>query len=99
MINRSDLMEDIRTKRDLNHWAWKDCKKDTWVNLKDYYMVTDKIWNKYGLGKKRGMFCIDCLEQRLGHKLGTDEITFCPLNLDNPYTFKIIKKSYNKVKK
>lgn len=92
MTNRNDLIEDRRTKKELNHWACKDCGKDTWVDLKDYYMVEDKTWDKYGLGKKCGMLCINCLEQRLGHKLGTHEITFCPLNLDNPYTFKIIKK-------
>ena len=98
-MNRSDFIEDIRTKKELKHWACKDCRKDTWVDLKDYYMVTDEIWNKYGIKEKRGMLCVKCLEKRLGHKLGIKEITFCPLNLDNPYTYEIIKKVIDKVKK
>ena len=97
-MNRGDFIEDIRAKKEKKHWACVDCKKDTWANVKDYYMVEDKIWDKYGSGL-RTMLCIQCLEKRIGHKLGIKEITFCPLNFDNPYTFKIIKKVISNVKK
>ena len=97
-IKRGDFIKDIRTKKEKRHWNCFDCDKDTWQDLRDYYMVEDDIWDKYAPGL-RVMLCLKCLEKRLGHKLGIKEITFCPLNLDNPYTFKIIKKVISNVKK
>lgn len=94
---RSEYYIDERTKKEKKHWTCVDCGKDTWDNPRDYYMVKDKVWNKYGLRDVRGMICVGCFESRLGHKLKITEITLCPLNFENPYTVKIIRKS--KVKK
>lgn len=38
------------TKEDKKLFECKDCKKDTSIDAKDYYMVRANIWNKYGLG-------------------------------------------------
>lgn len=67
-----------------------DCGKDTWVSVKDYYMVKDCIWEKYAWDVGEGMLCVDCMEERIGHKLTKNELTLCLLNYDNPYTREII---------
>jgi len=68
----------------------KDCNKDCLINDKDYYVVTNEIWDHYGVSK--GMLCMDCLESRIGHKLTKDEILPCILTeVWNSYTSAILK--------
>jgi hypothetical protein len=64
-----------------------DCGKDTWKDDKDYYMIKNDMWDKYGVGEK--MLCMKCIETRLGHKLTRADITDCPLNRMNYYTSKL----------
>jgi len=45
--------------RDINRWICKDCGKDCFLDDKDYYMVSHKLWDKIGVGD--GMLCMDCL--------------------------------------
>ena len=59
-------------------WKCVDCGKDTFVDNKDYYMVTFDLWKKFGVGER--VLCIDCMEDRLGHKLNKEDILDCPLN-------------------
>lgn len=62
----------------------KDCGKDTFVDDKDYFMVTHAVWAQHGVGA--GMLCMDCMEKRLGRKLVKADILSCPLTRFNPYT-------------
>jgi hypothetical protein len=78
--------------RDINTWLCKDCGIDTFKGAKNYYMVTDLVWNKYGLGEKRGMLCIKCLETRMDRKLQKKDILDCPLTRENPYTKELLLK-------
>lgn len=61
-----------------------DCGKDTFVDDKDYFMVTHDLWAQHGVG--RGLLCMDCMEKRLGRKLVRADIIPCPVTLSNPYT-------------
>ena len=74
-----------------DNWLCEDCGKDCFVGNVDYYMVKHDIWHKYGLGESRGMLCMSCIEERIGHKLTKDDILDCPLTRHyNPYTSKIL---------
>ncbi len=79
----------LNKKSNPNHWFCKDCGKDTYIDEKDYYMVTEKIWKKFGLNG-RGMLCMNCMELRLGRKLIKTDLRKCDLNNWNYYTQKIL---------
>lgn len=73
-----------------NEWYCRECGKDCFRNPIDYYMLKDDIWFKIN-GKFKGMLCMECLENRLGHKLTSEEILRCPLTEEtNPYTKHIL---------
>jgi len=83
-------MKDSRKVTKKSQWLCSDCGKDTIVDNKDYYMVSHEIWKKFGVGDK--MLCMDCMEDRLCHKLTKEDISDCPLNtIINEYTMKILK--------
>jgi hypothetical protein len=69
----------------------KDCKKETLdAHTKDYYMVTDALWSKFGVGKE--FLCMDCIEHRMGHKIRKEDLSDCFLNSElNPYTKTILE--------
>lgn len=46
----------------------RDCSFDT-LKGAEYYMVSDEVWSKAGMGARSGMLCIGCLETRLGRPL------------------------------
>ena len=72
-----------------DRWLCKDCGKDCFIDDKDYYMVNHEMWNKYGVGTD--MLCMDCMEERIGHKLTANDILRCPLTESfNPYTKAIL---------
>jgi DNA-directed RNA polymerase subunit RPC12/RpoP len=84
----------------------KDCKKDVFVDDKDWYMVTADVWNTYGLGgsvdlgdgrwqnvdpkKPSGYLCMTCMEERLGRKIQKEDLLDCPLNTTFNYYTKSI---------
>jgi len=75
--------------RNIEHWSCKDCGKDCFIDNKDYYVVTNELWNKIGVGDD--MLCMDCLEERLEHKLTIEDIYLCPLTeVFNDYTKEIL---------
>lgn len=75
----------------INSFLCKDCGKDTSVDDKDYYMVTNEVWEKYGFGRKKGMLCMDCLEERMGRKLQKKDILICSVTTEwNYYTASIL---------
>lgn len=81
-------MVDERTPEQKKHFECVDCNKDT-MNSVDYYMVTDAVWEKHGVGND--MLCIGCIEKRIGHKLKANDLVHCPVNLHyNPYTISIL---------
>jgi hypothetical protein len=57
------------------HCAW--CGVDT-VEIDEWYMVTDTIWNTYGPAD--GCACIGCLVARMGRQLQPDDFKDVPLN-------------------
>jgi hypothetical protein len=49
------------------------------------YMVNNDIWDKYGEGLNT--LCLNCLEQRMGHKISKSDISDfknAPVNIHNP---------------
>jgi len=74
-----------------DRWLCKDCGKDCFVDNKDYYMVNNEIWKKHGVGT--GVLCMDCMEERIGHKLTVNDILPCPLTESfNSYTKAILNR-------
>jgi hypothetical protein len=70
-------------------WLCASCGKDCYLDDKDYYMVKHHLWKKHGVGS--GMLCMDCMEDRLGHKLTKEDILVCPLTTHfNYYTAEIL---------
>lgn len=66
-----------------------DCGKDTSADSRDYFMVKDELWDKYGVGRK--LLCVGCFEKRLGRKLRREDLTDCIVNTQwNEYTKKIL---------
>ncbi len=55
---------------------------------RDYYMLTESIW--FSIADKEDQLCMNCCENRLGHKLRKDEIYECPVTRDNSYTNNIL---------
>lgn len=83
------LDDDNRSAAQKEHWKCKDCGKDCFIDPKDYYMIHTHLWDIHGCGN--GMLCMDCMEDRLGHKLKKEEILPCPLTeWMNPYTKEIL---------
>jgi hypothetical protein len=67
-----------------------DCKKYVHKNPRDFYMVTDMILAKYGVGKDE--LCMGCLEKRMSRLLERSDILECPVSTEwNPYTSNILK--------
>jgi hypothetical protein len=68
-----------------------DCKKDVYKNPRDYFLVTDEVWAKYGVG--RDMLCMTCLEERMGRRLERADIHDCPVSAEwNPYTRDVLER-------
>lgn len=71
-------------------WYCKDCGKNTFNSDTDYYMLTEELWQKFGV--ENGMLCIICIEHRIGRKLKPEDLIDCLVNTGwNPYTQKILK--------
>lgn len=86
-------MIDDRTDREKQYWACVECKKDTFQDNKDYYMLKDHVWKAIAKDPE-DMMCMDCAEKALGHKLTITEIMICPLNtMFNDYTRSILKQA------
>lgn len=66
-----------------------DCKEIVLFGSKDYFMVNNDVWEKYGV--RQELLCVGCFEKRMGRKLRYDDLTLCLLNIINPYTRGIIK--------
>lgn len=59
--------------RDIHEWECIDCKKDTMIEIADYYMVTDELWNKFGCFFDK--LCLSCFEKRMGRKIEKTDLT------------------------
>jgi len=59
-----------------NRFLCRDCRIDT-KEIKEYYMIDNSIWHRYGTV---GMLCIGCIEYRLGRELGKADFTLAPVN-------------------
>ena len=72
-----------------NNDICRDCGKNTADDPKDYYMIRNDLWAKYGVAK--GMLCMECIETRIGRKLTKKDLTNCIVNISwNPYTKNIL---------
>jgi hypothetical protein len=60
-----------------NRWKARfrcvDCEFDTLDQ--QYYMVSDELWARTGLGPQDGMLCLACFERRSGHRLQAIDFT------------------------
>lgn len=79
-------MKDIKD----NFLTCVDCNEEKDVMFtKDFFMVNDKLWNKFGSGDD--YVCLRCFEKRIGRKLKSSDLTLVKLNLlHNPYTMRIL---------
>lgn len=50
-----------------------DCLEDTLGG--EYYMVRNEVWAASGLGPNDGMLCLNCLTQRIGRTLRSEDFT------------------------
>lgn len=65
-----------------------DCQSK--VTATKYFMVTNNLWGKYGVGKNH--LCMECFEKRLGRKLNKNDLMKCFVNEKiNPDTIKILQ--------
>ena len=74
------LNVDMTEAEPLVDLSCEDCASD----YDEYYMVQNDIWKAYGAGE--GMFCIGCLEKRMGRKLRRQDFIDLPINGINPKT-------------
>lgn len=54
--------------------------------LGQYFMVHDNLWKRVCRKHhipQRALLCKDCFQRLLGRKLEEDDLTNCPLNIDN----------------
>lgn len=51
-----------------------DCGTCT-MSSGEYYMVSDDLWRKAGMGPHEGMLCLLCLDHRIGRQLMPDDFT------------------------
>jgi hypothetical protein len=58
-----------------------DCKADIYT-IREYFMVTKKVWKASGLKYDGGMLCVGCLEKRIGRELTQEDFPVVPLNAD-----------------
>lgn len=59
-----------------------DCKKNCHRIERDYYMVKNRLWRKYGV--RKNVLCMDCFEFRLGRQLKKSDFIKCFVNELNP---------------
>jgi hypothetical protein len=53
-----------------SNWLCLDCRKDTFENNEDYYMLRNRLWRQLVPREQRhGMLCRACVEVRLGRLL------------------------------
>jgi len=55
-----------------------DCGVDT-IRIGEFYMLHDPVWLQAN-PDRAGMLCIDCVETRLGRRLGPGDFTAAPIN-------------------
>jgi len=86
----NEIMEIVKTKKIFKGDNYcVDCKKNCRDDKKDYYMVKNYLWIKYGVDHAE--LCIDCLENRIGRKLNANDILVCEVTMNkNYYTREIL---------
>lgn len=67
----------------------KDCGIYIFKNDIDYYMVKNKLWDRFGCGS--GNLCIVCFEKRVGRTLRAEDFINCKLNKLNPFIMNLKK--------
>jgi len=64
-----------------------DCKIYALKNQEDYYIVTDELWKKFGVG--RGLLCWGCFQLRMGRRFRINDFLDCKANDCNPLIKKL----------
>jgi len=64
-----------------------DCNINVHKSGHDYYMVTEKLWRKVGVGDK--MLCLGCFKKRLKRKFKRSDFIDVPVNCWNKIVSKI----------
>jgi hypothetical protein len=64
---------------DTSKYACHDCGTDT-LEILEYYMVYDNLWQEATEKKVKGCLCIGCLETRLGRQLTNVDFINAPVN-------------------
>lgn len=70
-----------------------DCGIYALKRQEDYFIVTDELWEKFGVG--RGLLCWSCFQLRMGRKFRVEDFIDCNANNCNPLIKKLraLKKS------
>ena len=81
-----------RTPEQIRHCTCVQCGVDTFIDNRDYYMLTNELWDCVGVGED--MLCMACVEERLGRPVEAEDLLDCPLNTWlNNYTKKILQQA------
>lgn len=64
-----------------------DCQKYALKEVKDYFIVTDELWKKHGVGK--GLLCWGCFQERMGRDFEKEDFYDCRANKQNPMIKKL----------
>lgn len=87
-----EILEQVELEDNDTNWICP-CGKNCLEGEHDYYMLNHDIWIQIN-GKKDGMLCMNCVEEKLGRKLEANDILPCYLTLfENEYTKDIMLKS------
>jgi hypothetical protein len=74
-----------------DRWLCMECHKNT-KNKIDYYMLNTFLWRSIAKDIK-GMLCVSCVENKIGHTITKSDLLNCPLNWDHPIFGKFYKES------
>jgi hypothetical protein len=71
-LTPEERREPAKERRRRRRFLCVDCRKDT---IDEYFMVSDELWAKSGLGPNDGMLCLSCFERRANHLLTARDFT------------------------
>jgi len=66
-----------------------DCGKYAIKHKEDYFMATDELWKKHGVG--RSILCLTCFTKRLNRDIRAEDFVLVPASKQNPIINKLLQ--------